>query len=187
MQELAQHNRCKAVSSKGQRCNARPLNGKGYCFFHQPDREITRQAQVKGGKKGKRKPKEFTSVRHIEDTRIILQSAINNVRDSSGSDIAKARAIGYLVSILLRYFEVIRGIKGDAAIIEQTEPQKEKGWMEETFKNFPSDIRDKLIEALNEKRKQVLIWFAGELQQAQQEVKERKNGRIIPDEENMKS
>lgn len=187
MQELEQQRKCNSISSKGQRCNARPLNGEDYCFFHQPNKELPREAQVKGGKKGKRKPQEFTSVRHIEDTRIILQSAINNVRNSSGSDIAKARAIGYLVSILLRYFEVIRGIKGDAAIIEQTEPQKEKGWMEETFKSFPSDIRDRLIEALNEKRKQVLIWFAGELQQAQQEVKGRKNGRIIPDEENMKS
>lgn len=187
MQELEQQRRCNSISSKGKRCNARPLDGKNYCFFHQPDKEITRRAQIEGGKKGKRKPQEFIPVKYIEDLRVVLQTSIHNVKSCSGSEIAKARVIGYLTSIFLRYFEVIREIKGDAAIIECTEPPKKKGWMEETFKSFPSDIRDRLIAALNEKRQQSLVWFAGELQKAEQEVNERKNDRIVPDKDNIMS
>ena len=179
MQEIENQKNCNAILSNGQKCKARPLKGKDFCFFHQPDREITRQAQIKGGMTGKRKSSNLISVQYIEDVKAILQYEISNVRNSSGSEVTKARTIGSLVSILLRYFEVMREIKGSKEICEPSEEEKEHEKNEkkllEIFNELPVDNRKELHEEFNRRKQEVFHWLALEIRKAEYEAKKKKD------------
>jgi len=172
VREPMQNNRCNAISSNKKRCKAKPLKGKYYCFFHQPDREISRRAQIKGGKKGKRRPNELIELNYIDDIKLILQETINKIRSCSGSELAKARVIGYIVSILLRYFEIMKEIKGDIEIIEPSEKEKRRGFVEEAFAEFPEDVQKRLLSKLKDMKHEVLIRFARDIAIAKQELRE---------------
>jgi hypothetical protein len=170
MQEFNELKRCKAISSRGERCDARPLKNQDFCFFHQPDKERPRQAQIKGGQRGKRKTQEFIGLKYIGDVKEILEETINNVRNSSGTELQKARTIGSLLSVLLRYFEVIRDIEGDETIVEKKVLVRKKNWIEEAFKGFPEDVRERLLSSLVEKKHEILVRFAKEIQIAKEEI-----------------
>ena len=77
----------------------------GFCFWHSDlTADKRRQAQTKGGHKGKI-PLEPVIIQNIEDLRLILEESINDLRLSGGDAISKARAIGYVVGVMLEIFE----------------------------------------------------------------------------------
>lgn len=42
---------CSAITRSGSRCQARPINGGSFCFFHDPERQQERRAaSARGGK-----------------------------------------------------------------------------------------------------------------------------------------
>ena len=52
------------------------------------------------------------------------------------------------------------------ALMKDLDGGVRKRFVEESLDVFPEDIKEELLIKLNEKKQELLIWFAGELQQA---------------------
>ena len=82
-----------------------------YCYFHSVKPEIVKkrqEASARGGKKGKLSPRN-DNIESIEDVKHILAETVNELRASPTNNVvSRARAVGYLCSILLVALE-----KGD--------------------------------------------------------------------------
>jgi len=65
--------------------------------------------------------------------------------------------------------------------LQGAERETRKGFVEESLSGLPNDIKNELLGKLNEKKHEVLEWFAKELQLAQKKTNERrrKDGRVL--------
>ena len=90
-------------------CKANALRGDDFCYFHsmRPDIvEKRKQARQRGGSRGKFHKSD--SIESIADVRKIIAEIVNELRNSKGNTVSRARAIGYLLSIWVVAYE-----KGD--------------------------------------------------------------------------
>jgi hypothetical protein len=99
---------CISKTEDGKACEAPLMEGSDFCFFHNPDKEVTEKrnnAVTTGGLNGKRKqPLEPVRVKSLEDLAVLLETTINDVRaDRIGTN--QANAVGYLASTLAKVFE----------------------------------------------------------------------------------
>jgi len=87
-------------------CNAPALKDGEYCFFHsEKTKEQRKRSASKGGSR-RRIHVEDVPIETVEDVKRILAEAVNELRGSaSESLVSKARAIGYLASVLMDAFE----------------------------------------------------------------------------------
>ena len=98
--------RCKARTASGARCKARPLVGKAYCFWHDPDKsEDRREAGRTGGQKGRCRTlppnaPDF-SIECAQDVAGLLTRTINQTLRGE-IDPKVANAVGYLSGVILR-------------------------------------------------------------------------------------
>ena len=157
--------RCTARKKDGEQCMGTVLSGREYCFFHQPDKTITRRAQIKGGRAGKRLPKEILKIKCMKDVQQILDDTINEVRNTKGSALAKARVIGFLISIVMRYFEV----RGE--VLDKKIEEKEMGWFEESYKAFPAEVRERLNQTIFDLKAGFIVSIATEVQKEQAKLR----------------
>jgi len=72
-------------------------------------------------------------------------------------------------------------LKEEEEKLQGAERETRKGFVEESLKALPNDIKNELLGKLNEKKHEVLEWFAKELQLAQKKTNERrrKDGRVL--------
>ncbi len=102
---------CQHVKSDGSPCRAKTQNGKGSCFFHDPEKEAERaEASRRGGQAGK--PKVLPDAPRIavdssSDVCRLLGDTLNRVRRGE-LDPKVSNAIGYLCGITLKGFEQAR-------------------------------------------------------------------------------
>lgn len=60
------------------------------------------------------------------------------------------------------------------ALMKDMDTGVRKRFVEESLDVFPEDIKEELLIKLNEKKQELLIWFAGELQQARAKAAKQK-------------
>lgn len=100
---------CQQSKPDGTPCQAKPVNGSAYCFFHDPDKaEDRKQAQSHGGRQNKAQalPGEVEDipVQNPQDVVTLLSVTINQVRKGE-LDPKVSNAVGYLANILLKAME----------------------------------------------------------------------------------
>ncbi|MFH0775349.1 MAG: hypothetical protein V2A53_07680 [bacterium] len=92
-------------------CDAPPMKGLDYCFFHNPEKAKERKiAQIKGGKRGQRAVLLESAVRieKVDDVIALLGESINQVRIGE-VDPKVASVVGYLANTMLRALELRDG------------------------------------------------------------------------------
>jgi hypothetical protein len=105
--ELAVSNKCAYVREDGSRCKANSLKGESFCFFHSTSVMTKRlEAQSLGGRR--RHSQGVGSAYKIESARDVPGILIDTLNQSTSlpTSAAKARAIAYLVSTLLKSLEL---------------------------------------------------------------------------------
>lgn len=96
------------------------------------------------------------------------EELLNGVfKDSPYKELGMAR----LVAMWL--IETEQFITENEFLLSETEKTVRKGFIEESFSQFPEDIRVRLLEELNDKKQELLIWFAGRIQAAKLETEDR--------------
>jgi hypothetical protein len=73
--------------------------------------------------------------------------------------------------------ETERFLEEEGEKLQGAERETRKGFVEESLKALPEDIKSELLGKLNEKKHEVLEWFAKELQLAQKKANERRRKR----------
>lgn len=101
---------CTLTKEDGSPCHAFKIRGSKFCFLHDPNHAEERSlAQFRGGQALKRirlkEPLPSVQVGSAKETVIFLNQLINEAREGK-IDGKLANALGYLVSILLKGFEV---------------------------------------------------------------------------------
>lgn len=97
--------KCKFINQSGVSCNAYPLKGSDYCFYHSPDisEEVKRQARAKGGKREPiLAPREL---KKAEQVALMMEEVINLAREEKISD-KKATLLKGLSDSLLKALEL---------------------------------------------------------------------------------
>jgi hypothetical protein len=107
--EISSDTQCTFIKANGERCQAQKLRGSPFCYFHSPQVIVERAEARRRGGLNRHGPKGETGsyiIKSPEDVLIILEDAIN---DACGLDntAGRAKAIGYLVQIILKGFEVV--------------------------------------------------------------------------------
>lgn len=100
--------RCQALNAQGEPCQAVPMEGEGFCFFHHPHQAEERlEAQREGGRQGKLqalKDAQDLKLERVEDVTRLLSDTINHVR-AGRMDPRIGNTVGYLAGVLLRSLE----------------------------------------------------------------------------------
>ena len=107
-QHLAVSTKCVFVRPDGTRCQANHRKHSPYCFFHAPELVHERAAARSLG--GQNRHARGTPGNYqIEGARDVLAILIDSLNESTGlpNSAAKNRTIGYLVSVLLKSFEMV--------------------------------------------------------------------------------
>lgn len=100
--------RCKAKTKAGNPCRAPAVGKNGFCFFHDPAREVERQAAREKG--ARMKPSRVikldgaTAIETAAEVQSLLAAMIEDVL--GGGDVRRARTAGYLAGIVLRAIEL---------------------------------------------------------------------------------
>lgn len=99
---------CRHLKPDGSRCQANTLRESDYCFFHDPNSAVDREAaQSKGGKERSRRVSVLPAdtpdrpLANAADVKVLLGETINQLRRGQ-LDPHVCNAIGYLAGILLR-------------------------------------------------------------------------------------
>ena len=100
---------CRARKPDGTGCQAAPLPGSDFCFFHDPGRaDERREANAAGGRQGKMKTLDAAApdvkVESCQDVVRLIGETINQVRKGQ-IDPRVANAVGYLANVLIRAVE----------------------------------------------------------------------------------
>ncbi len=100
---------CKHIKPDRQRCQAAPMEGAEYCYFHSPEKAKERaEARKKGGVNrrvgGRTNPGHY-SIRTASDIMAILEIALNDAATLENSH-SRIRSMGYLCGIALKGLEV---------------------------------------------------------------------------------
>lgn len=114
--------KCKSSKTDGNNCNARPMSGSEYCYFHNPDvsPEERRDVQARGGKANAvvvKEPLPPVEVKDATDVVTLLQDTINQVR-AGQLDVRIGNCIGVLSGHLIKALEVAN-IENRVEIIER--------------------------------------------------------------------
>ena len=105
-------NRCDATTASGKPCLAYACEGSRFCFWHDPEREAARQeARKRGGKARQGRSLATTGtpgavqIREVRGVLPLLDQAVRDVLELENS-VARARTIGYLVTVALKALEL---------------------------------------------------------------------------------
>lgn len=86
-------------------CRAPPLDGRPFCFHHDPaNAERRRLARARGGQRSRRPPLELTTASAADVRRSVDALIADTMR--LGNSVKRNRAAGYLLSLALRALEV---------------------------------------------------------------------------------
>lgn len=101
--------RCQAPKADGSPCQATPLSGSRFCFFHDPDRANERQAgRQAGGRTGRAATlptdSEFMDIKTSADVVVLLSDTINRVRVGE-IDPRVGNCVGYLAGVVMKALE----------------------------------------------------------------------------------
>lgn len=101
---------CKALTSTGEPCQARPMQGDEYCYLHNPaiSEEEKRDARSRGGKENQiiiKTPLPPLKLTNPKDVIALLEDTINAVRGGE-MDVKIANCLGFLTDKLLKAYEV---------------------------------------------------------------------------------
>ena len=108
LRDNGQSKRCRGTNTQGEPCEAIPMEGEAYCFFHHPDRREERlEARREGGRQGRLNVlKDVSDLRleRVGDVTRLLAETINHVR-TGRLDPRIGNTVGYLAGILLKALE----------------------------------------------------------------------------------
>jgi len=101
-------NPCRAVKPDGSRCQAAPLPGSDFCFFHDPSKAVERrEAQALGGRQNRMKTLDAAApdvkLEDCGDVVALLSETINQVRKGM-IDPRIANSVGYLANVVIKAF-----------------------------------------------------------------------------------
>jgi hypothetical protein len=87
-------------------CKAPVLKNDEYCYFHSPNTKEQRQKSARRGGNRKKINVDYVPIETVEDIKRLIAETINELRASPTENrISKARAIGYLASVLIDAIE----------------------------------------------------------------------------------
>jgi hypothetical protein len=123
---------CKAKKQNGTDCQAVPLPGSKYCFFHDPAKaEKRREAQSLGGRHNHMRTLDTDApdmkIETCHDTIPLLSETINQVRKGQ-IDPRVANAIGYLANVVIKAVEqsdIEKRIEEIEGIVKTNRPKPE--------------------------------------------------------------
>ncbi len=101
---------CKALTSTGEPCQARSMQGDDYCYLHNPavSENEKHDARSRGGKENQivlKTPLPAIKLTNPKDVISLLEETINSVR-SGDMDVKIANCLGFLIDKLLKAYEV---------------------------------------------------------------------------------
>lgn len=103
---------CKATNARGEPCAAYAVEGSAFCFWHCPElAEARKAARVSGGlaRHGRTgildASRGGVQLETVGDVLVLLERALSDALVLENS-IARARAVGYLVSVAVKVLEV---------------------------------------------------------------------------------
>lgn len=97
---------CQFIKPDGEHCQARPMHGKDFCYFHDPDRaDARREASRAGGLKARPKSlPENTPDVDLSDVASVIGLLSRTINQTLRGEVDPriANAVGYLSSMILR-------------------------------------------------------------------------------------
>jgi len=102
---------CRFRKSNGERCQARPMRGQSFCFWHSPEhsQEATEARRLGGLRRRKEKITggvyDFEGLEDVPKIRRLLEIAVVDTLTLEPS-IARSRTLAYLVQMELKCLEV---------------------------------------------------------------------------------
>lgn len=93
-----------------------------------------------------------------------------NYSDNTYKELGIARLVAHWV------VETEKFLDEEESKLQGIERETRKGFVEESLKVLPDDLRDEVLSAWNEKKQEVLEWFAKKLQSAIKKSTDRSSG-----------
>ena len=100
--------KCKAKTKNGKQCKAKPMKN-GYCFSHNPDKEV-KERFLEVSKKGGENRKSFSALDEITITKIddvpeVTLKILNEIRTGL-TDVKTAYAMAYMINVYIKAEEL---------------------------------------------------------------------------------
>ena len=101
--------------------------------------------------------------------KFIVDQAEKLAKGTFGASTYKELGIARLISLWV--IESEQFLDAVAPLLGESERNIRKGFVEQSFEQLPEEFKSVLLDELNKKKQELLVWFVQEIQKVQEKVK----------------